>query len=368
MSSAPVDVPANFTCRREDWQRALTVLEHILHDEDWTKAELGLRQNLLIEHFQAHGVGRTLVLALLDDLLAREVFRAGKSFVDLRTFVRFDGLESGEVIPNRFLHTTRERWFGYLASEESRFPPPHRLAGLPEACRGQPTAASSPSAASTPLVGATPASHTPNLWRREGEVWTLCFAGQSVQLRDRKGLQYLASLIAAKGQLVSVATLANTGGRPLGAVYAGDAVLDAQAMREYRNRYEELQDELDGARRNQDQGRCEKLQAELFALHRHLKAARGLGKRKRKLGDDGERLRKSVQMAITRTLKSIAEKHKALARHVRHSLRLGRQLRYQPEPDVVWDLWLTFAICHAQCGAATRGVAPSLQRRGAGAT
>src|SRR5215471_3951035 len=109
MSSAPVKVPTNFTCSRKDWQRACITLEHILQDEAWTTDELRLRQNRLIDQLREQGIGQTLALALVEDLLARNIFRTGHAFVDLRTFVRFDGLETGEVTPNRFLHTTRER-------------------------------------------------------------------------------------------------------------------------------------------------------------------------------------------------------------------------------------------------------------------
>lgn len=45
------------------------------------------------------------------------------------------------------------------------------------------------------------------VFRRDGEVWTISFAGTTVQLRDAKGLHYLASLLRHPGRRFSALEL-----------------------------------------------------------------------------------------------------------------------------------------------------------------
>jgi hypothetical protein len=58
-------------------------------------------------------------------------------------------------------------------------------------------------------VSASPrrSGDTGNVFRLEGEYWTLVYGGEVVRLRDSKGLHYLAQLIARPGQPIHVADL-----------------------------------------------------------------------------------------------------------------------------------------------------------------
>jgi hypothetical protein len=80
----------------------------------------------------------------------------------------------------------------------------------------------------------------PATFRREGEFWTIAYDGQTVRLRDVKGLRYIASLLASPGRELPVLELTAAGGgngrgraadegltRAWGS--NGDAVLDEQA-------------------------------------------------------------------------------------------------------------------------------------------
>ncbi len=55
-----------------------------------------------------------------------------------------------------------------------------------------------------------------------------------------------------------------------------------------------------------------------------------------KLGDDGDRARKSVSNAIARAIGIIEKQRPALARHLDHSIRMGQFLSYSPEVPVDW--------------------------------
>src|SRR5262249_23260647 len=115
----PDSTPAISAWSEGDGERAFHALQQVFDDLDWAEPEIRLRQNRLVEALRQRGIGRALAAALIEDLLARKVFPAPASFVDLNTFVRFDDYQSDTITPNRFLHTTRDSWFGHLASRQT---------------------------------------------------------------------------------------------------------------------------------------------------------------------------------------------------------------------------------------------------------
>ena len=50
-----------------------------------------------------------------------------------------------------------------------------------------------------------------HVFRREGEYWTIAYAGEVIRLRDSKGLRYLAHLLRQPGRPVPVTELAECG-------------------------------------------------------------------------------------------------------------------------------------------------------------
>ena len=86
-----------------------------------------------------------------------------------------------------------------------------------------------------------------NVFRRDGDVWTVAFNGRTVPLRDAKGLRDLAVLLAAPGWEVAVTDLAAgvPGGQaPAVAALGADPILDDRARAAYRARLAELDGEL----------------------------------------------------------------------------------------------------------------------------
>ena len=100
-----------------------------------------------------------------------------------------------------------------------------------------------------------------NVFRRDGQFWTLTYRGRTVRMKDAKGLHDLARLLATPGREVHVLDLAGTRADPIGdgLAAAGDAgeLLDTRARAEYRRRLAELDDELADADRSGDAGRAE---------------------------------------------------------------------------------------------------------------
>lgn len=148
----------------------------------------------------------------------------------------------------------------------------------------------------------------PSEFRRDGEVWTLVFAGRRVQLRDAKGLRDLAVLLGAPGQEVAAADLVTGTAQPVQA-FGADPVLDDRARAEYRARLADLDDELAEADAHHDIGHSTRLAAERDALIDELARATGLGGRRRRLGDAAERARTTVTARIRDAIGRIERAH-----------------------------------------------------------
>jgi hypothetical protein len=178
-------------------------------------------------------------------------------------------------------------------------------------------------------------------FRRDGDVWTLAFAGRQVSMRDAKGLHDIAALLAAPGRSLPVAELmALTAGPAVRAEAAlgADTVLDSQARAEYRTRLQDLDDELAEAERDNDLERAAGARLERQTLAEELSAAVGLGGRARLLGAGGERARKAVTARIGNSVRRIGERHPALGAHLSASVIRGGSCSYAPSQPVTWRL------------------------------
>ena len=180
-----------------------------------------------------------------------------------------------------------------------------------------------------------------NVFRRDGDTWTLAFGGRSVPLRDAKGLRDLAVLLAAPGREVAateliagVATAAAAGLAALGA----DPVLDDRARAAYRTRLARLDEELAEADTHHDIERSARLAAERDALIDELTYAAGLGGRRRRMGDVTERARTTVTARIRDAIGRIERVHPELGRHLRASIVTGARCSYRPAETVRWSI------------------------------
>jgi hypothetical protein len=168
------------------------------------------------------------------------------------------------------------------------------------------------------------ASRPPTL-QREGELWTIAYAGTSVQVRDLKGLRYLAALLAHPGEELSVVSLAS-----------GDAGAEGTESEEDRSgieqRLDALREEIEESARWNDLARGERARREWEELEAELAATLGLGGRDRRTGTPVARARYSVTKAIRNAVRLIAREHAVLGRHLETTVRTGLYCRYQPDP------------------------------------
>ncbi len=173
-----------------------------------------------------------------------------------------------------------------------------------------------------------------NVFRRDGDVWSLVFDGAEARMPDAKGLRDLHTLLA--NPRVEVAATALATGSLVGG--AATPVLDAQAKQAYRRRLDELDSALDRAGLRGDRARADKLEHERQALLDELRRAAGLSGRDRFINDERERLRKTVTARIRDSLRRLDDRHPALATHLRASVHTGAQCVYAPAEPVSWDL------------------------------
>ena len=182
-------------------------------------------------------------------------------------------------------------------------------------------------------------------FRREGELWTISYEGETFRLHDRKGLRYITFLLGSPGRDIHVFELVQAaegargrrldGGLPeagLAAQLPGnpEPVLDAQAKDAYRRRLRGLGEDLEEARSWNDPERVALIRAEIDALTRELARAVGLGGRDRGLPSAEERARVSVTKAVKSALEAIDRHCPALAEHLAGALRTGRLCSYAP--------------------------------------
>jgi predicted ATPase len=203
----------------------------------------------------------------------------------------------------------------------------------------------------TPDAGpGTPDVPPPHTFRREGDYWTVSFAGVTCRLKDARGLHYLSYLLQYPHQefhvlsLVGVSTrLSEAAADPQtfqgtdlppdhseGLSDAGE-FLDPQARAAYKQRLSELREELAEAQNFHDLGRSEQLVAEIDFLTQELAHALGLGGRARRVGSPAERARVNVTRTIKLALRRIHEHHPALGQHLAATIKTGSYCSYMPD-------------------------------------
>ena len=218
-------------------------------------------------------------------------------------------------------------------------------------------------------VGATTASSEPHAWssdqglfRKEGEYWTLGYAGHLCRLKDSRGLAHLTQLLRSPGiefhalDLVRGNATSPRAGRDAEATVPlkgqvrdadlqigtlGDAGewLDQQAKANYRRRLAELREELQAAKTLGRIAQAEAAEQEIEALMAELAHATGLGRRDRRAASAAERARQSVSRAIKLAVDKITEHLPELGHHLARSVKTGTYCCYTPDPHVTitWD-------------------------------
>lgn len=220
-----------------------------------------------------------------------------------------------------------------------------RVRALQKECRE--AAVSDGRAELSPAPEPEPASERDTgVFRRDGDFWTVAYAGTVVRLKDTKGLRYLASLLRHPGCEFLVLDLihVSNGAAAVAGSYLPAAkpepVVDARGRQAYKERLLELREALAVAEVNNDIGGADRMRAEMEMLAAHLRCAFCLGGRDRRAGSDIERARTAVSKRIHAEIKRIHALLPALGRHLVATLRTGYFCAYEPGRDrvVTWDV------------------------------
>jgi hypothetical protein len=176
-----------------------------------------------------------------------------------------------------------------------------------------------------------------NLFRKEGDYWTIAFDGRTIRLKDSKGLQYVAHLLRDSGHEFHALDLVSRDGAGRAHEQKRGArgqmpLLDPQAKAAYTRRLDGLRDELAEAENNSDIGRAAQAREEMARIAEQLAAAVGLGGRDRPAGSDAERARLAVTKSIKAAVEKIRGSDPALARHLSTSIKTGYFCSYTPDP------------------------------------
>jgi hypothetical protein len=189
-----------------------------------------------------------------------------------------------------------------------------------------------------------------NVFHRDGDFWTIAYGDKTIRLRNLKGLEYIAYLLAHPGVRIHARDLVAIfeGGSHRGpgpsegvahaegltmAADLGDAgeVLDAQAVSAYRNRRMELRAELAEAESNNDLGAMERARREIEELSRQLAVGIGRRGRARRSSSHLERARAAVTKNIRASVERIRRNDAKLGEHFAASIRTGVFCAYLPD-------------------------------------
>jgi hypothetical protein len=179
------------------------------------------------------------------------------------------------------------------------------------------------------------------VFRKKGQAWLVRFDGKpDFILLPSKGAAYLHLLLSNPEKPISAVDLAFRVARVPQEYILGDAGerSDTEARDAYQARYREIQEEMEQARKDNDEAAKERLRKETEMLAKELKD-RGWAGRPKKEKDDRNRVRNAVGNAIRRAIEQIAEYDKGLAEHLQPPrLRCGNHPVYDPGSKIDWDL------------------------------
>jgi hypothetical protein len=152
---------------------------------------------------------------------------------------------------------------------------------------------------------------------------------QTVWVKDSRGVQLLARLVAQPNEEIHVLALASDEGASLPESNAGE-MLDERARLEYRDRLRDLEEALAEAEGRLDVGRIARLREEREALHSELARAVGLGGRARAAGSATERARVNVQRRLKDAIARVTEADADLGRYFERAIRTGTFCSFRP--------------------------------------
>ena len=190
------------------------------------------------------------------------------------------------------------------------------------------------------------------IFRRDGDMWTLRFNGETKHVQHYKGVGYIAELIRRPNIPIEATELAGlvlpanvpvnpgstTATRANFAPELGIEKADPEAIANVRNALVERQVELTELPRDfSTSDRRAKLEDEIARLEQYLSEVVNDKGQPRKENGIAQRVRPAVTKAIREAIEKITERHPDLGNHLQTSIRTGTVMMYEKEPAVLPD-------------------------------
>jgi len=170
----------------------------------------------------------------------------------------------------------------------------------------------------------------PFSFQRDGEGWVVLRGERSFRVKDTRGMTMLAELVAEPGRAKHVLLLGGTDSGDLG---DAGTTLDAQAVRAYRHRLEDLRERERDAEEAADDAQAARIRAEIEAIAEQLAQGLGLGGRHRRAASAVERARSNVQRRVKDAVRRIEEQDPELGRYLTWTVRTGTFCVFDPKID-----------------------------------
>jgi hypothetical protein len=217
------------------------------------------------------------------------------------------------------------------------------------------------------------------LFVRNGEFWTVGFAGKTSSLKTSKGLAYINRLLWHPNEEFHTLDLlsgsetnfipesanaeASSTDSRLTVGRLGDAgeMLDGKAKQAYKRRLSELKEALEDQQERGNNTRAAEIESEIAFLVREISRAVGLGGRNRRAGSAAERARLNVTRAIKTAVQKISEHQAEFGSLLDRSVRTGSFCCYIADPHVPIT-WQFSSEGIRATGEATGATAPFLLR------
>jgi hypothetical protein len=165
---------------------------------------------------------------------------------------------------------------------------------------------------------------------RQGDFWEVSFAGRRASIKNSKGMQILSRLVAEPNREFHALDLNSPTGEFLIEQSGGLDALDERARSAYRQRLEDLVDELENARAMADTEHIESLQAEREQLEQELARAFGLHGRARPGGSAAERARVNVTRRLRDAIQHLGTHLPEADTYLNNCVKTGTYCRYVP--------------------------------------
>lgn len=191
-----------------------------------------------------------------------------------------------------------------------------------------------------------------NKFEREGEVWTIAFAGETCRLpASLIGLDYISVLLRYAGASIGAQQLRaqRAAAVPVDPKYIKELqsdptsnekpnlqtdfsphdVLDAETRAQYENEVRNLEVRISFEEDSGNKGEVERLEKEKTFIEKELVKQRGIPGRPRRFADQKESARSTVTHAIKHAFRKIEKSAPATAQHLRDNIATGTFLTYR---------------------------------------